>query len=82
MAPPPKPRPEQLLLDYAERHNILRSDAEYMLRLMFAARAEAVLEERDACAQLAERTGRLHPLFADQQLQQAIAAAIRQRPIP
>jgi hypothetical protein len=50
--------------------------------LIAAAIREAILTERAACAQLAERTGRLHPLFADQQLQQAIAAAIRLRPTP
>jgi hypothetical protein len=40
---------------------------------------DAVRDEREACAKLAETTGRLHPLFADQILQQAIADAIRKR---
>lgn len=39
----------------------------------------AIAAEREACARIAETTGRLHPLFADEILQKEIAAAIRAR---
>lgn len=40
--------------------------------------AAGIMAERERCAKVAEQTGRLHPLFADQILQQAIAAKIRE----
>jgi hypothetical protein len=80
MAPPPRPHPEDLLLHYAERHNILRSDAEYMLRLMAEARAEtraaAVLAERDQCLQEAKYYA------ANSATARNIVKAIRGRPAP
>ena len=43
-----------------------------------AAIRQAIADERERCARIAESTGRQHPLFADEVLQKEIAARIRE----